>query len=165
MATVTRYNILELCSIQPDSMGQLQRWHQTVARLLTEAVGSSTVSLFTLNPDKARSIGYDLGNDQEEGKFNAVKYLVSDLGNDLAASVGALLEADEFYLGRLVLVMGSLTTEMIQSLIICWDGDLALAGVELFKMGSDGLCIYWYNPSSPDEAQYMITRLSSEQVQ
>lgn len=143
-------------------MGQLKQWQQTVARLINEVARNSKTSLFTLNPDKARSIGYDLGNHQEEGKFNGVRYLTSEFGDNLAASIDELLECDEFYLGHIILVVGSLTVEMTQSLIICWDRNIAIAGVELFRMGSDGLCVYWHNPASPDDAQHMIECLSVE---
>ena len=76
----------------------------------------------------------------------------------LAQELQELVASDEFSLGQVVVTRGELTTDRLESVLIGWEHNLVIAGVELFRMGSDGSCLYWYNPSDPVAALSLIER-------
>ena len=140
-------------------MPALASWDRLVVRFLVDALRTQTVSLLTVRPDKGRSIGYDLGSKQQQGKSNGLPYLVTQLSAPgLAQELQELVASDEFSLGQVVVTRGELTTDRLESVLIGWEHNLVIAGVELFRMGSDGSCLYWYNPSDPVAALSLIER-------
>ncbi|MDJ1486338.1 hypothetical protein QNI16_38015 [Cytophagaceae bacterium YF14B1] len=73
-----------------------------------------------------------------------------------------IVETDEFYLGFILLLVGTLNEEHIQQIIIHQDKELVKAGVECFKMDSDGMCFYWYNPASIEKATKLFEQLGKK---
>ena len=144
-------------------MPALARWDRQVVRLLVDVLGTQTVSLLTVRPDKGRSIGYDVGSQQQQGKSNGLSYLITQLSApELARELQEVVASDDFNLGQVVLTRGELTTDRLESVLIGWECNLVIAGVELFRMGSDGSCLYWYNPSDPVAALSLIERHQAE---
>jgi len=56
-----------------------------------------------------------------------------------------LIDDEEFYLGNIILLINSNKNDILKY-AISWEDELIFAGVEIFKMDSDGLYFYWYNP-------------------
>lgn len=163
MTTAEQYLVLEWCFSNPTSMQALSRWDQQVVGLLAEAFGGETANLLTVRPDKARSLGYDVGSVHHQGKWNGMPYLISQLSaSRLAEDLHAVVASDEFTLGRVVVTRGELTPDRLQNVLITWERNWVLAGVELFCMGSDGMCLYWYNPADPEAAQQLVERHLAE---
>ena len=73
-----------------------------------------------------------------------------------------MVASDEFSLGQVVVTRGELTTDRLERVLIGWEHNLVIAGVKLFRMGSDGSCLYWYNPSDPVAALSLIERHQAE---
>ncbi|HNR08628.1 MAG TPA: hypothetical protein PKM27_15010 [Saprospiraceae bacterium] len=158
MILINQYQILEVY-FPRESLNKetWSFWTKTISTLLFQ-LSKGPMSIFTVNPDKSRSIGYELGI-ATEGKLHSKKYLNSILNPVIQQDLDLLVDTDEFYLGHTILVNSDLNESKIENIIICWSHNLFKSEVEFFKMDSDGLCFYWYNPKNIEEAKRYLTGL------
>jgi|GEM_PF-6655385 len=155
---ISEYSVLEIiCSSELE--GEVwNNWVKKLAEMLTSVTIDSPIYFFTMGVDKKKSsIIHEMG-DVSRGSFNSKPYLIcysEKLSFKMACEV---IESDEFYLGRMILIKGTLNEKELQWLIIHWENELVRAGIECFKMDNDGSCINWYNPSSMKNAKGMVEK-------
>jgi hypothetical protein len=133
------------------------RWLGAIAKMILRLSGSGPITLLTINPDKKRSIGYDVGKVVKEGKANDRDYLVTLLERATEKEITEILDEDDFWLGRMAIAPFELSDKDALVLAIVFDRDVVVAGLEMFFMSGDGLFLRWNNPSANrDVAQELL---------
>jgi hypothetical protein len=136
------------------------RWLGAIAKMILRLSGSGPITLLTINPDKKRSIGYDVGKVVKEGKANDRDYrdyLVTLLERATEEGITEILGEDDFWLGRMAIAPFELSDEDALVLAIVFDRDVVVAGLEVFFMSGDGWFLRWNNPSANrDVAQELL---------
>jgi len=160
MIEVKKYELLQIYCRQPATMDGINFWYKSVAQTILDISKDSILSIFTTGPNE-NSIGYDVGRVQHAGKFNSTRYLVTALDNPTIDDIKIIVGTDEFYLGFIILVLGAISERDIQNLIIMGENNLVQAGVECFRMDTDGASFYWYNPKSSEAATQILKKLAT----
>jgi hypothetical protein len=138
-------------------------WIANISKIIFEQKQLRGLYILTLGQNESNSIGFDIGAVWKVGKFNSVKYLVTDLSTASIEDITLMIDTDEFYLGSIILLLEKPSEDEIKKIIILWNRDLINSGVEFFKMDSDGNCFYWYNPKYVNEAEKILnTNLSQK---
>ncbi len=161
MVHLKEYLLLEACLPNAPDLERLGEWRQRIANVMFRAAAGSPLTLFTVGQKKPYSLGYEMGV-YEEGKFNGHKYLVTTIEKVTTEQLDLLVASDEFYLGLIVLAIGRLSQSDVENMVLCWQKDIVQSGVEFFRMDSDGLCFYWYNPKHPEEAKRYFAEMSRQ---
>ena len=145
----TEYRILERYYPLDNMNKQFwEFWEHAISQIIFDQKQICEIFLFTKEPDKKRSIGYDIGKVWREGIFSSVQYLITDLSEASLDDIRMLVDTDEFYLGFTLLLLNRPSESGIELLNVLSDESVVFSGVEFFKMGLDGCAFYWYNPAS-----------------
>ncbi|HFG0566806.1 hypothetical protein LIS90_13380 [Flavobacterium psychrophilum] len=124
-----------------------EKWYENVSKFMYSCLENEEVSFLGYYPPD-KSIGDDFcpNNYKIKTYSNTFYYYHSAyLSND---NVSLLVKDDEFNLGNIIVIKGSYDKDVIYLLSLCWEKELITANKEIFKMDSDGLSFYWYNPKS-----------------
>lgn len=117
-------------------------WLEKVSVFLFDIAQVMPLSLFSINPDKKRCIGYDIGKVVEEDKRHGYRYVLTSLDGIDYNTYKTVVESDEFYLGFVILVAGTVDDQVIDNLILNYKNTFFLSKTSLFRMDTDGYCFY-----------------------
>lgn len=101
--------------------------------------------LFEMMP-KNNSILYEVTSSNKEIKINGKKCLYTSNINLSKEDICKIINEEEFYLGHLLIVINEISENNLFNIANLWSNEIFKTGLEFFKMDSDGLSFYWYNP-------------------
>lgn len=119
--------------------------YDAIASFIYSQMEDGKCSLFEMEPTK-NSIIYDITSLYKETKINSKNCLYTNGINLSKVDIRNLVEESDFYLGHLLIIISELNEEKIIDLVNLWNDEVYKTGLEFFKMDSDGLSFYWYNP-------------------
>lgn len=147
MVSFNKYTVLNIdfsnnYSIEYDTLK-----YDAVANFIYSQIENHKCFLFEMKPT-TNSIIYDITTLHKEAKINSKVCLYTDNINLSKVDIRKIVEEGDFYLGHLLIVISELKEEKIVDLVNLWNDGIYKTGLEFFKIDSDGLSFYWYNPSS-----------------
>lgn len=151
MLNFNKFFVIEACLIEPFEFQDLQFWKEGILRLVLEVKANNNLTLLSINP-LPTDICYEFSN-YKEGKINSIRYLSSVLDTYHTEMIKALINSEEFQLGTSIIYFGDFNPKKIEDIVIHWQKDICLSGVEILKMANDGLYFNWYNPDSIERAE------------
>ncbi|MCJ1805876.1 hypothetical protein MRP92_02995 [Flavobacterium covae] len=120
--------------------------YDVISSFISSQIEDSKCSLFEMKPTK-NSIIYDITSSYKEAKINSKNCLFTNSINLSKTDIRNIVGEEDFYLGHLLIIISELNEEKVIDLVNLWGDDLLKTGLEFFKMDSDGLSFYWYNPT------------------
>lgn len=121
--------------------------YNTIATFIFNQVENYKCFLFEMKPTK-NSIIYDITSLHQEIRINSKSCLYTDDINLSKKDIRNIVEDEGFYLGHLIIVLDKPNEKNIVDLVNLWNEGIYKTGLEFFKMDSDGLSFYWYNPTN-----------------
>ena len=119
--------------------------YNCIANFIYNQIENKNCFLFEMMPTK-HSIIYDVTSSYKEVVINTKKCLFTidlDLNRD---EIYDIIKEQEFYLGNLIIICSQVSEKTLKNIANLWNSGLYKTGLEIFKMDSDGLSFYWYNP-------------------
>lgn len=118
-----------------------------ITDFICNQIGNKNCFLFEMMPTK-HSIIYDITSSHKEAKINAKKCLYTSNINLKKEDIYNIIKEEEFYLGHLLIIISEIKEKDLIDIANLWSNGIYKTGLEIFKMDSDGLSFYWYNPKS-----------------
>lgn len=129
------------------SIEYYEKWYKNVSEFMYSCLENEEVSFLSFDsPDKSIGSDFCTNNYKIKTYNNTFYYYHSAYLSD--ENINLLVNDSEFNLGNIIVIKGSYDKDIIHSLSLCWEKELIIANKEIFKMDSDGLSFYWYNPKS-----------------
>jgi hypothetical protein len=139
---VLNVDFIDKYSIEYDNLK-----YDTIVSFIFNQIDDGKCFLFEMKPTK-NSIIYDITSSYKEEKINSKNCLYTDCINLSKDDIRNIVKEEDFYLGHLLIIISVLNKEKILDLVNLWSDGVYKTGLEFFKMDSDGLSFYWYNPTS-----------------
>ena len=162
MIVYKKYQILSLNSINEFDTAILYSKLKYISDFIFRQVQEKVVFLFEMSPTKT-SILYDIDPESEYHTINSRKVIYTKNLNLSKKVISMIVEDESFYLGHLLIIIGTFSRSKISNISNMWE-DLLETGIEYFKMGNDGESFYWCNPqinSAEEEFKLFINELNT----
>ena len=162
MLEYNRYQILNLNFINELDTVTLDSKFKYISDFIFRQVQGKSVFLFEMKSTKT-SILYDIDPESEYHTINSKKVIYTKNLNLSKKKISMIVEDESFYLGHLLLIIGTFSRSKISDISNMWE-DLLETGVEYFKMGNDGESFYWCNSqkeSAEKEFKLFINELTT----
>ena len=161
MLEYKRYQILNLNFINELDTEILDSKFKYISDFIFHQVQGKSVFLFEMKPTKT-SILYDIDSESEYHTINSKKVIYTKNLNLNKKIISMIVEDESFYLGHLLIIIGTFSRSKISDISNMWE-DLLETEIEYFKMGNDGDSFYWCNPqinSAEEEFKLFINELT-----
>ena len=161
MLEYKRYQILNLNFINELDTEILDSKFKYISDFIFRQVQERSVFLFEMSPTKT-SILYDIDSESEYHTINSKKVIYTKNLNLNKKIISMIVEDESFYLGHLLIIIGTFSRSKISDISNMWE-DLLETEIEYFKMGNDGDSFYWCNPqinSAEEEFKLFINELT-----
>ena len=162
MIVYKKYQILSLNSINEFDTAILYSKLKYISDFIFRQVQEKVVFLFEMSPTKT-SILYDIDSESEYHTINSKKVIYTKNLNLNKKIISMIVEDESFYLGHLLIIIGTFSRSKISDISNMWE-DLLETEIEYFKMGNDGDSFYWCNPqinSAEEEFKLFINELTT----
>ena len=162
MLEYKRYQILNLNFINELDTVTLDSKFKYISDFIFRQVQERSVFLFEMSPTKT-SILYDIDSESEYHTINSKKVIYTKNLNLNKKIISMIVEDESFYLGHLLIIIGTFSRSKISDISNMWE-DLLETGIEYFKMGNDGDSFYWCNSqinSAEEEFKLFINELTT----
>lgn len=162
MIVYKKYQILSLNSINEFDTAILYSKLKYISDFIIRQVQGKSVFLFEMKPTKT-SILYDIDPESEYHTINSRKVIYTKNLNLSKKVISMIVEDESFYLGHLLIIIGTFSRSKISIISNMWE-NLLETGIEYFKMGNDGESFYWCNPqinSAEEEFKLFINELNT----
>ena len=162
MLVYKKYQILSLNFIDELDTEILYSRFKYISDFIFRQVQGKSVFLFEMKPTKT-SILYDIDPENEYHSINSRKVIYTKNLNISKKVISMIVEDESFYLGHLLIIIGTFSRSKISIISNMWE-DLLETGIEYFKMGNDGESFYWCNPqinSAEEEFKLFINELNT----
>ena len=143
MLVYKKYQILSLNFINKLGSAILYSKFKYISDFIFRQVQERSVFLFEMTPTKT-SILYDIAPESEYHTINSKKVIYTKNLNLSNKIISMIVEDESFYLGHLLIIIGTFSRSKISDISNMWE-DLLETGIEYFKMGNDGESFYWCN--------------------
>jgi hypothetical protein len=121
--------------------------YNSIADFIYTQIANKNYFLFEMMPTK-HSIIYDITPMYKETKINEKKSLYTSNVQLEKEDIYNIVKEEEFYLGHLIIIVSDVKERDIVDIANLWSNEIYKTGLEIFKMDSDGLSFYWYNPKN-----------------
>ncbi|MBW4755899.1 hypothetical protein KZO77_12875 [Prevotella melaninogenica] len=161
MLVYRKYQMLSLNFINEFDTAILYSKFKYISDFIFRQVQERSVFLFEMSPTKT-SILYDIAPESEYHTINSKKVIYTKNLNLSKKIISMIVEDESFYLGHLLIIIGTFSRSKISDISNMWE-DLLETGIEYFKMGNDGESFYWCNPqinSAEEEFKLFINELT-----
>ncbi len=162
MLEYKRYQILNLNFINELDTVTLDSKFKYIANFIFRQVQGKSVFLFEMKPTKT-SILYDIDPESEYHTINSRKVIYTKNLNLSKKVISMIVEDESFYLGHLLIIIGTFSRNKISIISNMWE-NLLETEIEYFKMSNDGESFYWCNPqinSAEEEFKLFINELNT----
>ena len=162
MLVYKKYQILSLNFINELGSAILYSKFKYISDFIFRQLQERSVFLFEMSPTKT-SILYDIAPESEYHTINSKKVIYTKNLNLSKKIISMIVEDESFYLGHLLIIIGTFSRSKISDISNMWE-DLLETGIEYFKMGTDGDSFYWCNPqinSAEEEFKLFINELTT----
>ena len=162
MLVYKKYQILNLNFINELDTAILDSKLKYISDFIFRQVQGKSVFLFEMKPTKT-SILYDIDPESEYHTINSRKVIYTKNLNLSKKVISMIVEDERFYLGHLLIIIGTFSRSKISNISNMWEA-LLETGIEYFKMGNDGESFYWCNPqiiSAKEEFKLFINELTT----
>ena len=162
MIVYKKYQILSLNSINEFDTAILYSKLKYIPDFIFRQVQEKAVFLFEMSPTRT-SILYDIDPESEYHTINSKKVIYTKNLNLSKKLISMIVEDESFYLGHLLIIIGTFSRNKISNISNMWE-DLLETGIEYFRMGNDGESFYWCNPqinSAEEEFKLFINELNT----
>lgn len=139
---IVEYKIIEY--IKPvDSL--FEDWLGEVSKYIYSRIGGQNITLINFERSDLSSILTEFISGQVLSNINNKIYEYTTICNVSEDVINLIVNSEEFYLGYVCLVIGTLNKSEIENIIIQNNKDLYLTGKQIIKMGFDGNYLYLIN--------------------